>query len=85
MVTTKFEELADNLPQFEAWLQRGEEIELTRGGRALARVVPAVSKTAPRALVKADFAGRMKEIWGDAFFSDEEVSAMRAAELGERS
>jgi hypothetical protein len=30
---------------------------------------------------KIDFAGRLHKIWGDRVFSDEEVAAMRAAEL----
>lgn len=85
MVTTKFEELGHNLPQIEAWLQRGEEIELTRDGHAVARVVPTAAKIVPQALVKADLAKRMKEIWGDFTFSDDEVREMRETELGERS
>lgn len=85
MVTTKFEELGSNLPQIEAWLQSGEEIELTRRGQSMARVVPVIAREEATAPVKADFAGRMKAIWGDFVFSDREVLEMRAAERGDRS
>lgn len=87
MVTTKFEEIRDNLPQIEAWLQRGEEIELTRNGHAMAHVVPVIATETPvpACLVKADLAARMKQIWGERVFSDEEVREMREYELGDRS
>ena len=50
-------------PRVEAALAEGEEIEIVKLGKVIARLAP-VSKT-PAPIVMPDFMARMKEIWGD--------------------
>jgi len=80
MKTATVRELRNEFSKLEAWMQEGEQIEIVKRGRPIARLVPA-AKSSRRKLVKPDFMAQLKEIWGDRVFSAEEVRAMREAEL----
>ncbi len=54
-------DLRYQFPRVEALLRAGEEIEITKRRRVIARLVP---PAAPVAVVKPDFAGRMRSIFG---------------------
>jgi antitoxin (DNA-binding transcriptional repressor) of toxin-antitoxin stability system len=72
--------LRNRFPRVAAWIAEGESVEITRGGKLFARLVPpAPAKTA--ALVKPDIMAQLKETWGDRVFSAKEAAEMRAAEL----
>jgi prevent-host-death family protein len=68
----------------EAWLADGEEIEITKHGKPIARLSPPRAEVVPKFDLEAH-RRRMKETWGDRVFSAEEVKEMREAELGDRS
>jgi antitoxin (DNA-binding transcriptional repressor) of toxin-antitoxin stability system len=63
MKTATIRDLRYNFPQVEAWLTGGEEIELTKRGRVIGRIVPRPAKTAKRKM--PDFAARLRRIYGD--------------------
>ena len=68
----------------EAWLADGQEIEITKHGKPIARLSPPLPKQTRKFDIEAHRAW-MKETWGDRVFSAEEVREMREAELGDRS
>ena len=80
MKTATIRDLRYDFPRVEAWIRNGSEIELTRHGRPIARIMP-LPKPAKTKLVKPDIMARLKETWGDRIFSAKEVAEMRAAEL----
>jgi antitoxin (DNA-binding transcriptional repressor) of toxin-antitoxin stability system len=80
MKTATVRDLRYNFPRLEAWIRSGEEIEITKHGRAIACLVPAAN-VLPKNLVKPDIMRRLRETWGDRVFSAKEVTEMREAEL----
>ena len=79
MKTATVRDLRYGFPRIESWLQNGEQIEITKHGRAIARLVPATK--ASRRIVKPDIMVQLKEVWGERVFTAKEVAEMRAAEL----
>lgn len=63
MKTATIRDLRYNFPQVEAWLSGGEEIELTKRGRVVGRIVPSSAKPSRRKM--PDFAARARRIFGD--------------------
>lgn len=80
MKTASIRELRTAFPKLEAGLQDGEDVQITRRGRPVARLVPA-GRESDQPLVKVDFLAQIKATWGDRHFGVEEVAAMREAEL----
>ncbi|MGA3170232.1 MAG: hypothetical protein ABSE62_04395 [Chthoniobacteraceae bacterium] len=62
MKTATVRDLRYNFPQVETWLSGGEEIELTKRGRVVGRIVPAPAKARKRKM--PDFAARAKAVCG---------------------
>jgi antitoxin (DNA-binding transcriptional repressor) of toxin-antitoxin stability system len=81
MKTATIRDLRYDFPKIEAWLVGGEEIEITKHGRPVARVSPPAKKAGR--LVHPDYKARLKRIWGDRVFTAAEVEEMRAYETGE--
>ncbi|HZL13500.1 MAG TPA: hypothetical protein VFC85_05105 [Verrucomicrobiae bacterium] len=80
MKTATVRDLRYDFPRVEAWIRNGNEIEVTKHGRPIARLSP-LPKSNGRKLVKPDIMARLKKTWGDRIFSAKEVAEMRAAEL----
>jgi len=80
MKTATVRDIRNHFARVSAWIEHGEAVEITKGGKAFARLVPATD-TQPRKLVKPDFMARLKKTWGPRVFSAKEVAQMRAAEL----
>jgi len=78
--TATVRDLRNKFSRVAAWIDEGEPVEITKFGKPFARLVPAKPEK-PRKLVKPDIMARLKEVWGDRVFSNEEIAAMRAAEL----
>ncbi len=55
-------DLRYRFPEIENLLQEGEEIQITRRKRVIARLVPEHPATAPQL---PDFLGRLKKIYGN--------------------
>jgi antitoxin (DNA-binding transcriptional repressor) of toxin-antitoxin stability system len=62
MKTATIRDLRYSFKDVEAQLAEGEEIEITRRKRVIARLVPVVAE--PKSIFP-DFLGRMKENWGN--------------------
>ncbi|PAW72953.1 MAG: hypothetical protein B9S38_04735 [Verrucomicrobiia bacterium Tous-C4TDCM] len=68
----------------EAWLADGQEIEITKHGKPVARLCPPGPVTVRQFDADAH-RRRMQETWGDRVFTAAEVGEMREAELGDHS
>ncbi len=84
MHTLTVRDLRYDFAKVEAWLADGQEIEITKHGKPVARLSPPRSEKAPK-FDREAHERRMKETWGDRVFTMEEVREMREAELGDRS
>lgn len=84
MKTATVRDLRYDFPKIEAWLRAGEEVQITKRSKPLARVLPE-SKVERRKKMPPlpDFEARRKRIWGDRVFTHQEVEEMRAFETGE--
>ena len=82
MKTATVRDLRYDFPKIEAWLEGGQEIIITKHSKPIARIQSekAVAKPMPEL---PDFKARLKETWGDRFFTQKEVDEMRAFETGE--
>ncbi len=79
MKTATVRDLRNDFAKLEAWLGEGEEIRIERRGRPIAMLKPVTAEAGK--IRMPDFEARRKAIWGDRVFSEEEVRAMREAEL----
>ena len=77
--TATVRDLRYAFPRIESWLRNGEQIEITKHGRTIARLVPAT--TSPRRPAKPDIMAQLQDVWGKRVFTAKEVAQMRAAEL----
>ncbi len=84
MHTLTVRDLRYDFAKVEAWLADGQEIEITKHGKPVARLSPPRPAKGARFDLEAH-KRRMKETWGDRVFTAEEVREMRKAELGDRS
>ncbi len=80
MKTATVRDLRNNFSRVEAWLRDGEDVCIEKRGEPFAMLTALRRKRAVK-VKNPDFEARRKAIWGDRVFSDEEVQAMRAAEL----
>ncbi len=80
MKTVTVRDLRNNFSKVEAWLGEGEEIRIEKRGKPIG-FLSASSKSTKAMKPKVDFMARLHEIWGGRVFSEEEVRAMREAEL----
>jgi len=82
MKTATVRELRNEFPRIEAWVQEGESVNISKRGKIVATLVPALAEgKTGNSLVKPDIMARLRETWGERVFSEEEVAAMREAEL----
>ena len=80
MKTATVRDIRNHFARVSAWIEEGQSVEITKGGKAFARLVPATGARR-RKPVKVDFARQLRKTWGNRVFSAAEVAAMRAAEL----
>ena len=82
MKTATVRDLRYDFPKIEAWLRSGEEIQITKHNKPVARLTPPQVAEKPLPALP-DFKARRKRIWGDRVFNAQEVEEMRAFETGE--
>jgi prevent-host-death family protein len=80
MKTATIRDLRNRFPRVAAWIDEGEQVEITKAGKPFARLMPVAAAKTP-GLVKPDIMARLKKTWGKRVFSAKEVAEMRAAEL----
>jgi antitoxin (DNA-binding transcriptional repressor) of toxin-antitoxin stability system len=61
MTTVTVRDLRYDFPRIEGLLRQGEEIQITKRGKAIARLLPAEIERPPL----PDFLGRIRAIYGD--------------------
>jgi prevent-host-death family protein len=73
-------DLRNRFPKVFRWIQEGEQVELTKRGKLIARLVPA-SLERTRAFKVPDFDALKEEVfgkdWRDRIFSPEDSAAIR--------
>ena len=82
MKTATVRDLRYDFPKIEAWLAGGEEILITKHSKPIGKFTPDTASKKPLPPLP-DYAARLKRIWGDRYFTQEEVDEMRAYETGE--
>jgi len=72
-------DLRNHFRRVSAWIEQGETVQIVKRGKPFAQLIalPPACAAAP----KPDMMKQMRSIWGSRSFSDEEVRAMREAEL----
>lgn len=73
-------DLRNHFAKVETWLGEGEEIRIEKRGKPIG-FLSATPKAGTPGIPKPDFMARLNAIWSDRVFSEEEVRAMREAEL----
>ncbi len=81
MKTATVRDLRNNFAMLEAWLRDGVDVCIEKRGEPVAMLTAMKGARRRTKVRNPDFAARRKAIWGDRVFSEEEVRAMRAAEL----
>ena len=80
MKTANIADLRNNFRLIASWIADGESVEIKKRGQHFATLIPS-ARAESRPMPKIDFTGRLKKIWGDRVFTDQEVAEMRTAEL----
>ena len=62
MKTATVRQIQHNLSEVLRWLEDGQEVEITRRNRVIARIVPAIGQSRP--LTWPDFVERSARVWG---------------------
>jgi antitoxin (DNA-binding transcriptional repressor) of toxin-antitoxin stability system len=84
MKTATVRQLRNEFPRIEAWVHEGESINISKRGKIIATLVPALGSVSPQqGLTKVDIMARLRETWGGRVFTAEQVAALRADELAE--
>ncbi len=84
MKTASVRELRNEFPRIEAWIHEGESINISKRGKVIATLIPAMGNVPPEPRPpKVDIMARLRETWGERVFTMEQVAAMRADELAE--
>jgi len=84
MKTATVRELRNEFPRIEAWVHEGESINISKRGKVIATLIPALGSAQPKPRPpKVDIMARLRETWGEHVFTMEQVAAMRADELAE--
>ena len=63
MKTATVADLRNRFPRVFKWIEEGEQVELTKRGKVVARIVPALSSKPPKFKVP-DFTSIRREIYG---------------------
>ncbi len=64
MKTATIADLRNHFPRVFRWIEDGEQVELTKRGRVVARLVPATKAQPPKFKVP-DFAAIQREVFGE--------------------
>ena len=84
MKTANVRDLRNRFPRVAAWIEQGESVEITRGRKVFARLVPATPEK-PRRFKMPDIMARLRANFGDKVYSAEEIQGLIQESRGERS
>lgn len=75
MKTATVRDLRTKFPVLARWMENGEPIEITRRGRVVARLTPALNVAEQKA-EKPDMMKRLREIYGDCVMANDQRDAI---------
>jgi prevent-host-death family protein len=81
MKTTTVRELRNNYAQVMRWVGKGEEVEVTRRGKVVAKVVP-VGAAKVTAVDWAQSAAHNRPVWGKALTAKESAAVLADSQGG---
>ena len=84
MKTATIRDLRNRFPRVAAWIEQGEPVEITRGGKVFARLVPATPEK-PRRFKMPDVMARLRANFGDKIYSAEEIQGLIQESRGDHS
>lgn len=83
MKTATVADLRNNFRLVSSWIEHGETVQIIKRGHPFASLTGIGVNPSQASFPKPDIMAQIKEVWGDRVFSDDEVRAMREAELAE--
>jgi prevent-host-death family protein len=83
MKTATARDLRNRFADISRWVEEGEEIIVTKRGRAFARILPA-GPPESRTIEIPDFAQRVKRLFGRKRLTAKQSEALRVALRGDR-
>lgn len=84
MKTATIRDLRNHFPRVAEWITQGESVEITRAGKAFARLVPA-TPVKPRRFKMPDIMERLDRAFGDARYDAADMARGLRASRRERS
>jgi prevent-host-death family protein len=71
--TATVRDLRNSFPRIAAWVEEGEPVEITRGGKPFARLVP-VEPQKPARFKMPDIAARLRKTYGDKVYDSDDIA-----------
>ncbi|MGO8678997.1 MAG: type II toxin-antitoxin system Phd/YefM family antitoxin [Limisphaerales bacterium] len=84
MKTATVRDLRNRFPRVAAWIEDGEAVDITRGGKVFARLVPS-APAKPLRFKMPDIMARLDRTFGDASYDAKDLARGLAAGRGEMS
>jgi antitoxin (DNA-binding transcriptional repressor) of toxin-antitoxin stability system len=84
MKTATVRDLRNHFPQVAAWIEQGESVEITKSGKAFARLTPATPKKLGK-FKMPDIMARLQRTFGDTCYDSEDIARGLAASRGDLS
>ena len=81
MKTATLRDLRNNFSKLESWLAEGETVEIQRRGQPVAVLQSPGEARSKKPVKMPDFEARLKRIWGDRIFTEEDLAQIKAYEL----
>jgi prevent-host-death family protein len=82
--TATVRDLRNRFPRVAAWVKEGEEVEITRAGKVVARLLPP-APAKPRRFKMPDIMARLNRTFGEAHYDAEDLARGLAASRGNLS
>lgn len=76
MKTATVRDLRNNFNKLESWLSEGETVEILKQGQPLAILTGHPKLQEESRFAQPDFRSRIREVWGDKEFAQDEVKHM---------
>jgi antitoxin (DNA-binding transcriptional repressor) of toxin-antitoxin stability system len=84
MKTATVRDLRNHFPRVAAWIEQGESVEITKSGKVIARLLPAIPKT-PRKFKMPDVMARLHQTFGDSCYDSSDIAQGIALSRGDLS
>jgi antitoxin (DNA-binding transcriptional repressor) of toxin-antitoxin stability system len=84
MKTATVRDLRNRFPRVATWIEQGQQVQITRGGKAFARLVP-LSPPKPRQFRMPDIMARLNQTFDQTSYDSANVAAGLEASRGDRS